>query len=206
MKIYSQNNEQEIIIAHFMGKTDGTFLDLGANDGITLSNTRALFERGWKGVLVDASPKAFPRLKENYRGKDGITLYQLALTSKSGKINLHDSGNLIGTDDVGLVSTIHAHEVDRFKSIVRYEDVEVPCFTWDEFINASPIKHFDFVSMDIEGCELDVLPHMDLSKTQLICIETNSNEELEAKFLSITSKHGLKTVIYRSAENVIICR
>jgi hypothetical protein len=48
---YSQNKEEEVILNYFNGHV-GTFVDLGANDGITFSNTRALAERGWKGVLI----------------------------------------------------------------------------------------------------------------------------------------------------------
>ena len=50
--MYSQNNEEEIILNFFKEKK-GIFLDLGAYDGIGLSNTRALAEKGWKGVCVE---------------------------------------------------------------------------------------------------------------------------------------------------------
>ena len=63
---YSQNNEQEIIINLFKGKRDGKFLDIGANNGVTLSNTFALANfYGWSGLLVEASPKAYQRLLKN---------------------------------------------------------------------------------------------------------------------------------------------
>lgn len=200
---YSQNNEEEVIINHFLGKTNGVFLDLGANDGVTLSNTRALFERGWKGALVDASPKAFERLKDLYRGVNGISVYHLALTSYDGMIMLKDSGKLIGENDIALVSTVHDHEVDRFKSAVRYNDVEVPCFTWDTFIKACPYKLFDFVSVDIEGCELDILPYMDLSITSLVCIEWNCKEEVKKEYDRILKDFR---IIHSNQENLIYVR
>ena len=82
---YSQNNEEEVILNYFDGKI-GTFLDVGANDGVTLSNTRALAERGWRGVLIEPSPKAFALLKENYKGKDGFYFYPFALGETNGEI------------------------------------------------------------------------------------------------------------------------
>jgi hypothetical protein len=62
---YSQHGEQEVILKYFAG-TQGTFLDIGANDGVTFSNTYALQLMGWRGVLVDASPVAAARLRHRH--------------------------------------------------------------------------------------------------------------------------------------------
>lgn len=204
---YSQNGEQAVILEYFRHnqgiQNPPTFLDLGANDGITLSNTWALACNKWNGVLVDASPKAFERLKTNYRGVKGISVYHLALATYDGKITLQESGELISDKDVALVSSVNQSEVDRFKGAVRYEPVIVPCFTWKTFLEASPIKEFTMISMDIEGSELDVLPHMDLSETMLVCIEWNGKQELRHEY----NRHlqGFK-IIYTSAENMIYAR
>ena len=58
MKDYSQNGEQKIILEYFQDKYKGKVLDIGANDGITLSNSRALIEKGWDGVLIEPAPSA----------------------------------------------------------------------------------------------------------------------------------------------------
>lgn len=200
--MYSQNNEDEIILDYFNGKV-GKFLDLGANDGITLSNTRALAERGWQGVLVDASPRAFKRLENNYKGLHNFHLYNIAVSSETGIVQFNESGPLLGTHDVGLVSTFHNSEMDRFKSVVNYETVEAKCLTWDAFIAGSPIKEFDFVSIDIEGNEMQVLPFMDLSKTQLICIEWNGKENLKYEYEKYL--HGFD-LMHTNGENLIYGR
>ena len=44
--MYSQNNEEQVILDYF-GNKIGNLLDIGANDGITLSNSRKLIELGW---------------------------------------------------------------------------------------------------------------------------------------------------------------
>ena len=100
---YSQNNEQEIILNLFKGRT-GTFLDIGANDGITLSNTYALSLQGWKGLLVEASPKAYERLVKTYEGKDA-ELQNVAIGGRDCDLSFHESGELLGKGDVGLVSS-----------------------------------------------------------------------------------------------------
>ena len=54
----------------FYGLENGTFLEIGALDGVRYSNTLAL-ERvlGWKGVLIEASPTSFTKLKKNRPGQ-----------------------------------------------------------------------------------------------------------------------------------------
>ena len=64
--MYSQNNEERIILNYFLNRK-GNFLDIGANDGITLSNVRALAEMGWKGCLIEPSKKAYNKAVENYK-------------------------------------------------------------------------------------------------------------------------------------------
>lgn len=199
---YSQNSEQEIILNYFQSHK-GNFLDLGANDGVTFSNTRALSEAGWGGVLIDASPKAFQKLEENYKNKLDFHLYNLAIGRVNGIAKFHESGPLIGADDVALVSTFHQHEMERFKSVVQYEEIEAKCLTWSAFLAGCPIKDFDFISMDIEGNEMDVLPYMDLTNTRMICIEFNGNEELKREYEKFL--FGFK-LIYTSGENLIYAR
>lgn len=199
---YSQNKEEEVILKYFEGKT-GAFIDIGANDGITFSNTRALAERGWKGVLVEPSPKAFEILKMRYEGHKGFYIYPYAIGGHNGKAMLQESGPLCTANDVGLVSTFHSHEMDRFKSTVKYEPVEVKIFKWKTFLNRLTLKEFDFISMDIEGNELEVLPDMDLSKTSCICLEWNSKPDLKTEYEKYLD--GFK-LIYTSGENLIFAR
>lgn len=56
---YSQNGEQAVILETFdvLGITKGHLVDLGAGDGVTMSNSRALLTRGWTGDLYDGDPK-----------------------------------------------------------------------------------------------------------------------------------------------------
>lgn len=199
---YSQNLEQEIILEYLQGKI-GTFLDCGANDGVTLSNTRALAELGWAGVLIEASPKAFKRLQENYPNSLKHHLYNFALGSFNGIADFNESGSLLGSDDIALVSTMNESEMNRFKKAVTYDRVEAKCLTWETFIEGCPIKHFDFISMDIEGSELEVLPFMDLSKTYLICIEWNGRYDLKAEYEKYLNGF---TLIHTNGENLIYGR
>lgn len=200
--MHSQNNEEKYILEYF-GDYVGTFLDLGCNDCLTFSNTRALALKGWRGIFVDPSPKAMERCKTLYNGYKGYYFYPVAVSSHNGKAMLHESGPLCTATDIGLVSTFHQAEVDRFKRTVKYEPIEVKTFKWKTFYNRLRIKQFDFVNMDCEGDELNILPDMDLSNVKAVCIEWNSKPELKAEY----DKHlnGFR-VIYTSGENLIYAR
>jgi len=200
--MYSQNAEEKIILDYFKDFT-GTFCDLGANDGITFSNTRALAERNWKGVFVEPSPKAFEKLKSLYSGHKGFYLYPFAINGHNGKAMLQESGSLCSPSDVGLVSTFHASEKARFDRSVNYAPVEVKTFKWKTFLNRLTIKEFDFISLDVEGSELTILPDMDLSKTKMICLEHNGKAELKTEYEKYLEGFRL---IYTSGENVIYAR
>lgn len=176
--MYSQNNEEEIILNYF-GDFVGTFADIGANDGVTLSNTRALVERGWAGICLEPSPKAFERLTKNLEGFNKVLEYPFAIGNHSGTMTLNESGSLITPSDVGLVSTTVASEMDRFRTVTTYTPVEVKCFRWKTFLNRIKYKTFDFITIDAEGLDLDILRQIDLSNTRMVCVEWNGKQKQE---------------------------
>lgn len=203
--MWSQNKEEEYILNYF-GDRKGTFLDLGCNDCETFSNTRALALRGWPGVFVDASAKVVDRCKTLYNGYKGYYFYPVAISNHNGKAILQESGPLISSKDNALVSTFHESEMKRFSRTVSYTPIEVKTFKWKTFLNRLRIKEFTFISMDVENDELSILPDMDLSKTELLCIEHNGSEEKKKSYLHYTEKYGLNRIIYESGENLLIAR
>lgn len=205
MTRFSQNLEQDYILEYF-GNHIGTFCSIGENDGITFSNVRALAERNWKGVMIECDPLAYARLEALYKGHPGLYTYNYAISGHNGKAMLQKSSSLLKNGDIGLVSTFHASEMERFKRVVTYEPEEVKCFKWKTALNRWKIKDFSMISMDIENDEMNVLPDIDLSKTQLLVIEHNGSQEKKRQYLECTSKYGIDKIIYESGENIIIVR
>jgi hypothetical protein len=66
-----------------------------------------------------------------------------------------------------------------------------------------PIKQFDFISIDCEGEDLEILAQIDLSKTQMLSLEWNSKPELKKDFEHYLD--GFK-LLYTSGENLIYVR
>ena len=75
MKFYSQHKQDEFIIDYFKGKKDGTFLDIGAHDGITLSNTYTLeTELDWSGICFEPMPHEFKKLSGKTLNEVGVVI------------------------------------------------------------------------------------------------------------------------------------
>lgn len=204
--MYSQNNEELFILDYFK-EYIGFLLDLGVNDGRTLSNSLALTEKGWGGLLVEASPKAFERLKDTYKGQEfDIQMLNVAIGSNNGTIELNESGSLLGTGDVSLVSSTLQDEVDRWTSLkIPFEKITVPVIDFKTLMQRSAYKKFDFITIDIEGMEFEVVPQIDFSGlgVKMAIIEWNSKDG--PFYDNILIEHGLKLIHY-NAENRIYCR
>ena len=202
--MYSQNSEEQIILNYFRDfkAHESTLLSLGENDGQTLSNSRALLLSGWSGTLVEPSVKVFPKLQELYKDNKNVQCLQYAIGNKSGKTTFYDSDTLLNSGDRALVSTMSIEETKRWMGHVKYDQTEVDVITVAELIEKSWMGAFDFISIDCEGYDLDILKQMDLKalQTKLLCVEFNGKDQYlyDREVLPL----GFK-LIHKNAENLI---
>lgn len=139
---YSQNGEEKVILDIF-GDHVGRFLDIGAWDGKTFSNTAALVDLGWNGVLVEASPHSFDALANRYEGNDRLQLVCAAMVTRAeGPVLLHETPDALST-------TVAAHR-DKWASQARFRPIHVGTFDWRQLIDAFG-DSFDMVTIDTEG-------------------------------------------------------
>lgn len=203
MNSYAQNGE-DIIIQKLFGNFVGTFLSIGENDGITFSNVRAFAEMGWTGLLVEASPKAYERLLKNYELIDrDIDFQNTAIGKEDGYLEFYESGELLNKGDVALVSSGVKKELQRWQSIkMPFTKMTIGMTSVATMFSRSRHTHFDLLSLDIEGMELDVLPQIDFKalKIQVAVIEFNSKDE--RPFHDIMFPFGFK-LVSKNAENLI---
>lgn len=203
--MYSQNSEEQFILNYF-GDTKGIFFDGGANDGRTLSNTLALAERGWEGALIEASPSAFSRLEKEHGKNKNLELHEFALGDYDGEIVFHESGELLGTGDIALVSSTRPDELLRWESLnMPFTEMKVPIFSWSSFLERTRFRKFDFFSLDIEGMELSVIPQIDFNElgVKMAIIEFNGKDQ--HLYDNIMLPQGFR-VIHMNAENIIYAK
>jgi len=201
---FSQNTEEEVIAKYF-GDTIGTFLDIGANDGIILSNTRALALAGWKGLCVEPGA-AFEKLAALYPSGE-VCIANVAIGTQNGKAILHDSGTHLNKGDVSLLSTIEPKEKDRWVNTnTEWTEREVAVLTYKSLLGCSPYKTFDFISIDAEGLDFAILSQIDLTDTKCVCVEHNGNGELKRAIEGYCHGFELNNILLTNLENIIIAR
>ena len=202
---FSQNDEDLHILRYF-GNEVGTFLDAGANDGRTLSNTHALALRGWSGVCVEPSPVAFARLRELYADNPRIETHNVGMCAGNGTAILHESGTHLGLGDHSLLSTAKPAEMERWKSSgAKFTPVDFECVTFIELLRRSEHAHFDLISIDIEGADLELLEQIDLNAVECRCLCVEWNGQNERLFTSLAKEGGLR-LLTKNPENLIFCR
>ena len=200
---YSQNNEQALILSYFQRRV-GNFLDLGANDGKTLSNTYELSQLGWSGVCVEPSPLAFERLRALHR--QDVQCINVAVGSTTKSITLHQSWEHMGSGDVALLSTAVDIELARWATTpTAFEPIEVECLSFPDLLSRCGSNRFNLISMDIEGMELEVLEQMDLSALGCEMLLVEVNERDPTPYLRHAKGYGLKLKT-RTPENLILIR
>lgn len=153
MTDYSQNGEQSAILAAFMnGPNDfklGRFLDIGAYHAKHYSNTRALYELGWSGVMVEPSPSQMSGLVREYGNDPRITLIQAAVGLSTGLVKLQCSDDALST----------ANESFHVKALAAgygyYGAVMVPQISLKTLLYTAleglKVRTIEFASIDIEG-------------------------------------------------------
>lgn len=201
---YSQNKEEEIILDFFKDKKDVTLLSLGENDGKTFSNSLALIERGAIATLVEPSKLAFAKLHELHKGNENVFLINAAVGNEVGTMMLHESGHhLPDKSDVALLSSLDEDETKKWKKAgVTYDSYHVDVIPFE----ALAFRDYDFITIDCEGLDIDILKQIDLTNVQLICIEWNSIMANKLVILEYCAQFGMDKVIYESGENLLICR
>ena len=209
--MYSQNNEEQVIYDYFANKTKSIhhiLLDIGANDGRTFSNSLRLIELGWYAVLVEPSERAQQALQALHGHNPRVHLIKAAIGLETGTATLHESGHhLPDKSDHALLSSLKPEETERWRRArVEFTDVEVDVITYQELLQRCGYTGFDFITIDAEGMDLEILVQIDLSHTGLLCIEWNSNHEVREQVLNYCQHYGLTKVLYTNAENLIIGR
>tara|TARA_R110002110_G_scaffold399842_1_gene615872 strand:- start:308 stop:1075 length:768 start_codon:yes stop_codon:yes gene_type:complete len=176
----SQQNEDKYIIQYILKEkiTDGTFIEMGALDGIAHSNTKTLEDHfGFSGILIEPVRDNYERLVRN---RPNSKCYNYAVSDSS-----HEYVDFMGyTGAAGIADTInHASK----KELPSYEQpYKVKNKKLSEIIEESGLKYIDIFSLDVEGGELEVLKSVDYKKIDIYCIivEAHSDEQDKNKLFT----------------------
>lgn len=147
---FSQEGEDLILATHFQGRAPGVYVDIGAHHPRRFSNTYLLYEKGWRGIVVDPTP-GFAALHRLARPED--TIIEAAVGSEPGRATLY----LYDESALNTLSLERQREL-RSRGVRPRGEVEVDVRRLDEILEQQRTPtSFEFVSVDVEGWERDVL-------------------------------------------------
>lgn len=173
---YSQFGEDKILFEIFQKKTNGVCIEVGANNGIDDSNTLFFEKIGWRCILVEPNPI----LCQMIRSTRNALLYECAASDRHGVSTLYIAEGSERAHGVSMLST-EEKAINKIKSYgFSCRPVQVNTRTLDDILAELKLSDdIDFVSIDVEGHELEVLKGFSIERWRpnLIIVEDNSNFE-----------------------------
>ena len=164
----------------FPGVKNGFFLDVGSGDGTIMSNTKALEQKGWTGICIDPFP-------QNMQDRS-CQIFKEVVFSKAGervKFWAHPNG-FWG----GIVDTLGGKDKKAEAPIVEFTTVTLG----DILERAKAPRFIHYVSMDIEGGEINALKGFPFDKYQIgaLTVEHNYLEPKRSEIKSVDGKPRLQ--------------
>jgi len=182
MKSYAHIEQDFWVLDRLNGKRNGFFVEFGASDGTTFSNT-CLLERefGWNGILCEPLVKHHKTLFN----ERNCHINTQCVTPETGKLlTFLDSGDA----DIGLVSCIEQYKSDSASYQNSFKVMSISLNDLLELYNAP--TRIDYMSVDTEGGEYEILKSLDWDKYQVdtITVEHNWLPEREQIYQFLTGK------------------
>jgi FkbM family methyltransferase len=170
-----------VLMKMFPSVGDGYFLDVGSGHGTIGSNTKALEERGWTGICVDPFPT-------HMEGRTCQVFKEVVSSAAGQTVKFHTHAGL-----GGIADTLGKWKEEAQKSPA----VELTTTTLGELLERAKAPAFmHFLSLDIEGAELDALRGLDLNKYRFgaMAIEHNEEEPKRTDIVNHLRQHGYERV------------
>lgn len=179
---YGQHGEDKIIETFFKNKNNGVSIEVGAYDGISGSNTIYFEKLGWRVLCIEPNPQEYEKCmkvrKECYnccigeQDREDIEFNIFHLGNNTSAISSLVPDERLIKSHKHLITGTSTCKVKVRSLTSLLEEINFP-------------KEIDFVSIDTENTELDVLKGFDLTKynVKLLVIENNFNESFLEDYL-----------------------
>lgn len=189
-KTYSGQGQDLQIVDVYQGKKNGFFVEVGAYDGVELSNTLLLEQDyGWNGVCIECNPRWFTSL---HQARTCTVVTNAVYDTDDKTLDFFDTGHGLS----GLVETNqHAH-------ITNSPVIKVQTKKLTTILDSVGAPNFiEFLSLDTEGSEYAILNAHDFDKYLFgyICVEHNNVQENRRKIHDLLIRKGYVYV----RENII---
>jgi FkbM family methyltransferase len=187
VQFHSQVGQDRFLLENFFrGKRGGVFVDVGAYDGATFSNS-LFFERtmDWRGLCIEPLPAAFAKLKATRKA----ICEQVCVADFEGEAEFTEA------DDPGrnekMLSGLTGHFDERHRRFMQHLSVAratrvVPVTRLSKLLEKHGLFDIDYCSIDTEGAEIPILSELDLDRFRvaLFTVEDNSQDERIPKLMA----------------------
>jgi FkbM family methyltransferase len=165
---HAQFGEDRILERIFGGQEPGYCVEVGAYDGLTGSATYLFEQKGWECLLVEPIPELADQIRRSRR----CLVANCAASGQEGETTLYVA------DRVEQMSTLeltpgHEEWIHEVGGAVR--EITVPTRTLDALLDEAGFPRIDFMTIDVEGHELDVLQgfSLDRRRPRVVILEDN---------------------------------
>jgi FkbM family methyltransferase len=180
-------------------RTDGRFVEVGAFDGQTMSNTVCLADAGWTGLYVEPVPEYAALCRQRHARNPRVTIAECAVGATTGPVELQVRGLISG------VSSAHqqAYDVsDWARPAPRERTITVPQLPLDRMLAAAGVPSgFELLVVDVEGYEPAVFAGFDLARWRptMLVVELIDGGSDFAAFPALVAEHATLRAAVRAA-------
>lgn len=196
MTTKSQFGQDEIVLEYLKNKENGFFVEIGASDGVLLSNCFLLEKKyNWDGICIEPIPYKYDSLIQNRNCK----CVNKAVFSKSDlevDFSIHKYGEYREDGISGITDYLDKHREKVLKNETR---INVKTQTLNDILeeNKSPYI-IDYLSLDTEGTELEILKSVDLNKYKFRIISVEHNHMFKRRKEIFELLNGYNYKLYKS--------
>ncbi|MCS6901045.1 MAG: FkbM family methyltransferase [Myxococcales bacterium] len=154
---YAQNAEDVLLRRVFGEQKEGFYIDVGAYDPVSCSLTKHFYDRGWRGLNVEASPTAHRRVSE---GRPRDICINVGVSSEEGTLPFYE----FPVEHGGLSTFSEEEAKNHARDGYTYRVFPVPVTTLAKLCETHVKGPIDFLSIDVEGHEREVLAGADFRR------------------------------------------
>lgn len=154
------NNLKEIYL-QYLSKTNGYFVEVGAFDGESWSNSSGLADFGWNGIYIEPVPDYMKRCQERHKS-NAVQFEQCAIGIETTDSKIHVAGGLSTMSE-----NVHVAHKNIFGSahFSNETEITVPTVRLDTILRKHNVpRNFDLLIVDVEGYEKQVFDSFMLSE------------------------------------------
>jgi len=191
---YSYGGIDSLVNEIFKHQTNGFYVDVGAQHPIKNNNTYLLHKKGWEGINIDLDQKNINLFNVSRKNDYNICAAVSSLEKNTDLYYYHEGSP---------INTLSKKIAERQKAVVK-KKINIRTKTLTSILENTKFrnKEIDFLSIDVEGVELEVLQglNLDIYKPKIIVVEflDLDSKKLEIKNLNINNL--IKSEIYKYIE------